>query len=117
MLWLPSGQSAQQEADHELWEVSDRHISDPLAWESPEHTSVLSDDAVESVVSASVTPLPTLLVALLSARWPLYQAVIPQGENDAHQSEYHYLCLLSRLDQQRQALPMLPLTLFSFFSW
>jgi hypothetical protein len=31
VLWLPSGQSAQQEADHELWEVGDRHISDPLA--------------------------------------------------------------------------------------
>jgi hypothetical protein len=116
-MWLRSGQSAQQEADHELWEVGNHHVSDPLAWESPEHAFVLSDDAVESAVSAPVTPLPALLAALLSARWPLYQAIIPQGENDAHQSEYHCLCLLSRLDQQRQPLPMLPLPLFSFFSW
>jgi hypothetical protein len=97
--------------------VGDRHVSDPLAWESLENVSVLSDGAVESIVSDPVTPLPALLTALLSARWLLYQAVIPQGGNDAHQSKYHYLCLLSRCDQQLQPLPVLPLPLFSFFSW
>jgi hypothetical protein len=79
--------------------MGDRHVSDPLAWESPEHASVLSNDAVESAVSNPVTPLPALLAALLSARWLLYQAIIPQGGNDAHQSEYHCLCLLSQHDQ------------------
>jgi hypothetical protein len=106
-----------QEADHELWEVGDRHVSDPLAWESPKHTSILSDDMVESAVSTPVTPLPALLAALLFARWLLYRVVIPQGENDAHQSKYHCLCLLSRCDQQLQSLPVLPLPLLSFFSW
>jgi hypothetical protein len=117
VLWLPSGQSAQQEADHKLWEVGDRHVSDPLAWESPEHASVLSNDVVVSAVSDPMTPLPALLAALLSARWLLYQAVVPQGGNDAHQSKYHCLCLLSRCDQQLQSLLVLPLPLFSFFSW
>jgi hypothetical protein len=117
MLWLPSGQSAQQEAGHELWEMGKHHVSDPLAWESPEHASILSDDTVESAVSDPMTPLPALLAALLFARWLLYQAIIPQGGNDAHQFKYHCLCLLSWCDQQLQPLPMLPLPLFSFFSW
>jgi hypothetical protein len=47
--------------------VGDRHVSDPLAWESLERASILSDDAVESAVSDPMTPLPALLAALLSA--------------------------------------------------
>jgi hypothetical protein len=38
--------------DLEPWEVDDLHDADPLAWESPELAYVLSDDAVESELSA-----------------------------------------------------------------
>jgi hypothetical protein len=91
--------------------VDDLHVFDPLPWGSPEHAFVLSDNAVETAVSAPLTPLPTLWAAPLSPRWPLYQAIASQGGSDAHQSEYHCLCLLAQHEQQRQPLPMLPLPL------
>jgi hypothetical protein len=44
--------------------VDDLHVSDPLAEESPKHAFVLSDDAVESAVTAPVSPLSALRAAL-----------------------------------------------------
>jgi hypothetical protein len=70
--WPPLGRSAQLLAALELWEVDDLHASNPLVWESPEHTSVQNDDAVETVVPAPQTPLASPL-------WPLCQAVTPRG--------------------------------------
>jgi hypothetical protein len=64
---------------------------------------------VETVVPAPLTSLRALWAAPLSAQWPLYQVITPQGGSDTHQSEYHCLCLLAQHDQQRQPLPMLPL--------
>jgi hypothetical protein len=46
--------------DLEPWEVDDLHDADPLAWESPELVYVLSDDAVESELSAPQSPLGPL---------------------------------------------------------
>jgi hypothetical protein len=50
-------------------------------------------------MSAPMTPLPALQAAPLSPRSSLYQAIVPQGENDARQSKYHCLYLLAQLDQ------------------
>jgi hypothetical protein len=70
---------------------------------SPKHAYVLSDDTVESALSAPMSPLSPLQAAPLSALragplfpwWPLCRAVVLQGESDARQCEYHWHCLLS----------------------